>query len=235
MVQQFTPKAIRSFWQKIEPQTPCWLWKGARNTAGYGVAYDGHRTGMASRYIYQLVYGDIPQGFTIDHLCFNKSCVNPWHLEAVPIGENVRRGHSIERGRTTLLTQAQNKVDIPLIDYLLANRGKRKTFQTIGRELGISSSTIAYWCKKLKIPAKGIGAKYYSEIPGENYTKVAPSLVVELRTAHPDWTLQSIASAAGVSRERIRQVLKREGLATRRLRTQHTLVPINAPGREAVR
>ncbi len=46
----------------------------------------------AHRWIYQYMVGEIPEGWTIDHLCRNTSCVNPDHLEAVTHKENVLRG-----------------------------------------------------------------------------------------------------------------------------------------------
>lgn len=46
----------------------------------------------AHRVAYEMVVGSIPAGLDLDHLCRNRGCVNPWHLEAVPRGENLRRG-----------------------------------------------------------------------------------------------------------------------------------------------
>ena len=72
----------------------CIPWHGPVNAKGYGVlgiAMTGHSR-MAHRYAYESRVGPIPQGFTIDHLCFNRRCVNPAHLELVTRLENVRRG-----------------------------------------------------------------------------------------------------------------------------------------------
>jgi hypothetical protein len=73
----------------------CWLWQGARMTAGYGTINRGGRGGGmvgAHRVAYELTYGPIPEGLDIDHLCRNRLCCNPAHLEPVTRAENIRRG-----------------------------------------------------------------------------------------------------------------------------------------------
>lgn len=215
MTSAINAKAIRGVFLKVEPQKECWGWLGARNKAGYGMCYDGNRVLGASRYIYQIVHGDIAPGLTIDHLCFNKSCVNPWHLEAVTIKENVLRGNSVERGRTRLLRQSQNRINMPIKDFLTHNRNSGKGYKELGQELGVSSKVIAYWCKKLHI-LKPPRKRAYPSLDPNFPRKVQRSQVTALRRTHPDWTLQQIAESLSISRERVRQILKGEGLPTRR-------------------
>jgi hypothetical protein len=80
----------------------CWAWMGRHLPNGYALC---HRRGMketlAHRVSYRLFTGPIPEPFTIDHLCRNRGCVNPAHLEAVPLIENVLRGFapSVVRSR----------------------------------------------------------------------------------------------------------------------------------------
>lgn len=80
--------------------SPCWIWIGGKlNIKGYGqTAFEG-RGYNAHRLSYLIFKGDIPAGLVIDHLCENKACANPDHLEAVTTRENVRRGRSAEANR----------------------------------------------------------------------------------------------------------------------------------------
>jgi len=79
-----------------EPNTGCWIWTGAISDTGYGnasVVIDGKRkTKNIPRLMYQLEKGPIKPGLIIDHLCRNRWCVNPDHLEPVTYRENNMRG-----------------------------------------------------------------------------------------------------------------------------------------------
>jgi len=71
----------------------CWPWPGYVAPDGYArTAPPGtSRKTTAHRVAYELLVGPVPDGAQLDHLCRNKRCVNPWHLEPVSPGENVRR------------------------------------------------------------------------------------------------------------------------------------------------
>ena len=87
------PPADR-FWEKVVKTDSCWLWTAAKNKRGYGrFKVAGDLMVYAHRYSYELASGPIPDGMTVDHLCFQPSCVNPSHLEAVTQAENTRRYH----------------------------------------------------------------------------------------------------------------------------------------------
>lgn len=82
------------FLRKVKKTDECWEWTGAKTTKGYG-HFTHKRGGRAHRYSYEYYVGKIPKNLTIDHLCKNKICVNPKHLEAVTMKENVLRSNGV--------------------------------------------------------------------------------------------------------------------------------------------
>lgn len=72
----------------------CWVWQSADNGTGYGVKWANGRQGVAHRWMYEKLVGPIPEGLQLDHLCRNRKCVNPEHLEPVTNRENGLRGTS---------------------------------------------------------------------------------------------------------------------------------------------
>lgn len=77
----------------------CWVWLLAKHKDGYGFCYRRDWRGLAHRFAYHHLVSPIPENLQLDHLCRNKSCVNPDHLEPVTPIVNVRRGNHAVHGR----------------------------------------------------------------------------------------------------------------------------------------
>lgn len=73
------------------PKDQCWEWTGSLHE-GYGQIANKARPIGAHRVAWELAHGPIPPNMTIDHLCRNRKCVNPAHMEVVTGSENSRRG-----------------------------------------------------------------------------------------------------------------------------------------------
>lgn len=78
------------FWAKTA-RTDCIVWTGAVNTKGYPCFAVNGESHLAHRLAYEDANGPIPEGFTIDHTCRVRTCVNVDHLEVVTVAENNRR------------------------------------------------------------------------------------------------------------------------------------------------
>ena|SRR3990167_3261492 len=92
LINEYNDLGMDRFWSKVEKTDSCWNWKGSR-IQGYGYFRLG-KWRRAHRISYEWSKGKIPNGLQIDHLCRNRSCVNPNHMELVTLQENVKRGDS---------------------------------------------------------------------------------------------------------------------------------------------
>jgi hypothetical protein len=87
------------FWSKVDKTGApyfglgsCWEWTAQRTPNGYGRFWPGSAGVLAHRWAYEALVGLIPEGLQLDHLCRNRGCCNPAHLEPVTNAENQRRG-----------------------------------------------------------------------------------------------------------------------------------------------
>jgi hypothetical protein len=83
-------------WTRIigDLATHCWVWTAAKSSRGYGEIKLGGVQSSPYRVVYEWLVGTIPYGLVLDHLCQNRLCVNPAHMEPVTPGENTLRGQS---------------------------------------------------------------------------------------------------------------------------------------------
>lgn len=107
-------------------QTSCWRWLRCLNNYGYGLIRVDGKSQLAHRYLYEHARGPVPDGLELDHLCRNRWCVRPAHLEAVTRKENARRG-----ARTVLTA-----------DEARAIKESTDTYEALARRFGVAPSTV---------------------------------------------------------------------------------------------
>lgn len=86
-------QARARFLARIDRRGPdeCWPWTAGTISVGYGSFRVSDVHFLAHRVSYELLNGTIPDGLEIDHLCRNRLCCNPTHMEAVTAAENKHR------------------------------------------------------------------------------------------------------------------------------------------------
>ncbi len=80
---------------RVVKTNTCWLWTGYVARDGYGRYWAGDKPVVAHRAVYGVLVGEVPAGKQLDHLCRNRTCVNPTHLEPVTQRENILRGSGL--------------------------------------------------------------------------------------------------------------------------------------------
>lgn len=132
------PIEVAHFWAKVEigGTAMCWRWTG-QLVNGYG-RFRGER---AHRYAYQIHKGEIPEGLMLRHLCGNKLCVNPDHLEPGTMAENaadgVRLGEVLRGSRN-----GRSKIGEDDARYIITNPDKL-TGAKLALRFGVSRATIS--------------------------------------------------------------------------------------------
>ncbi len=94
----------------------CWEWAGT-HSRGYGMAWRDGRMQGAHRVVYEALVGPMPEGKQLDHLCRNRGCVNPAHVEPVGQHENMARGLCWERNRNKTHCPHGHPYDQPNTGY----------------------------------------------------------------------------------------------------------------------
>lgn len=113
----------------VEPNG-CWRWTRALTTSGYGHFSLKNRYYQAHRLFYILFIGPIPDSLEPDHLCRNRACVNPSHMELVTHAVNG------QRGERTFLTPAQ-------VSAIRAARMDGVGVRALARQYGVNHSTVS--------------------------------------------------------------------------------------------
>lgn len=115
-------------WKKIEFTDTCWLWLGRANKGGYGLAWLGRSSTpvatSAHRVVYERLVGPIPPDMQLDHLCRNRRCVNPHHLEVVTPRVNTLRGVGIS-AQNAVATHCKRGHPFDPANTLIDIRGSR--------------------------------------------------------------------------------------------------------------
>lgn len=96
------------FMSKIKITDHCWLWQDPKHLGDYGKlefeGVDGRKYYIsAHRIAYEHSKGTVPKSMTIDHMCWNKRCVRPSHLQVVSMKENIRRAEEIDSYKVALV------------------------------------------------------------------------------------------------------------------------------------
>lgn len=81
-----------TFWSRVDASGDCWEWTRGKTSGGYGEFRVGYTQWSTHRYAWVNLVGEIPEGMHLDHLCRNRICCNPDHLEIVTGRVNILRG-----------------------------------------------------------------------------------------------------------------------------------------------
>lgn len=138
----------------------CWSWTGCLNSKGYGCVGFDKKVRLTHRVSYELHIGPIPDGLQIDHLCRNKRCCNPHHLEPVTAQVNNARA---QFGKMSSGLKTRCKSGHPLAgpNVRIKSKGKAgKQRQCVVCEMDITARQIARKATGQREPSKSVAARH---------------------------------------------------------------------------
>ena len=140
--------ALKRFNEKsIVIDNGCWEWQG-RTAKGYGIFSCLGRQIQTHIFSYNHFKGPVPEGLHLDHLCRNRKCANPEHLEPVTPGENLRRGEA-PNWKTNRENVCKNGHSM---DNAIVNKdGRRRCRECVNRRW-----RELYYRKKSEAPLNGV-------------------------------------------------------------------------------
>ena len=156
-------KTLDRFWSKVKKTDSCWNWTATKTKGDYGQFRVNNKMVRSHRFSYELFKGKIPDGFTLDHLCRNPSCVNPDHLEVVTMKENILRGTSFSAINARKTHCIHGHEFTPKNTYFIrtgkgcriCQRDKIRKYQSLHRK-ETSSYNKRYYQKKQKIKTQEV-------------------------------------------------------------------------------
>lgn len=132
----------------------CWNWTLSLNPRGYGLCFRRDWRGLAHRFAYARLVGEIPEGVEIDHLCMNKACVNPDHLEVVTSKTNAQRERRARFGRNYSIYQTASGLWCATAERRTSNGARRrKSFRSKTRADAVAK--IEGWLGRSQQPLAG--------------------------------------------------------------------------------
>lgn len=112
----------------------CWVWMGSKSPNGYGYVSWQDKMTLVHRLIYEERVWPVGEGLQLDHLCRNRACCNPMHLEEVSQQENIRRGMGGQVNREKIHCPYGHPYDAENTHHYKGDRWCRECSRRRGRE-----------------------------------------------------------------------------------------------------